>query len=84
MTGPQPRNCIVGDCASRFPYREECALVASGCCARDMLACARRWPDGVHFPMDLAPGGNPFVNAMQVAGLVRVRDEVTYPVGEPS
>lgn len=32
---------------------------------------------GAQFPMDLAPGGNPFVNAMEREGLVRVRHNAT-------
>ena len=77
MTGPMPMNCIVGECASGFAYREECALVISGCCARDMLTSARQSTDGVQFPMDLTPGGNPFVNALKLHGLVRVRGNTT-------
>ena len=78
MTGPQPMACVVGECASGFAYREECALVASGCCAREMLARANRSPNGVHYPMDLGPGGNSFVNALEAAGLVRIHYEITY------
>ena len=84
MTGPKATSCIVGECASSFPYREECALVASGCCARDMLAAAARWPDGVHFPMDLAPGGNPFVNALERENFVTVNHEITRAVPSPT
>lgn len=77
MTGPKPMACVVGECASGFAYREECALVVSGCCARDMLASARQSTDGVQFRMDLTPSGNPFVNALTLHGLVRVRGNTT-------
>lgn len=77
MTGIQPRNCAVGQCASSFPYKDECGLVASGCCARNVLDTAKAL-DGARFPMDLRPGGNPFVKALEASGLVRVRHEITY------
>lgn len=80
MSGPKPMNCALPKCASEFLYHQECGLVASGCCAREMLSAAARNPDGVHFPMDLRPGGNPFVNAMEAAGLVRVRGEITQVI----
>lgn len=76
----KPRDCAVDECASGFPYHDECALVASGCCAREMLAALAKSPDGCHFPLDLRPGGNPFVNALEAAGLARVREPLTYPV----
>lgn len=77
MTGPQPRNCIVGECASGFPYKDECGLIPDGCAARRMLTAAAG-ADGARFPMDLSPGGNPFVNAMVARGLVRVRGQITH------
>lgn len=84
MTGPKPNACIIGECASSFSYREECALVASGCCARDMLASAKRYPDGARFPMDLVPGGNPFANALKRKGFVRIYHNVTTPTPTPA
>jgi hypothetical protein len=42
-----------------------------------MLTAARQSADGVQFPMDLTPGGNPFVNALKLHGLVRVRGNTT-------
>lgn len=77
MTGLKPMNCAVGQCASSFMYKDECALVSSGCCARTMLDMLASQPDGAHFPMDLTPGGNPFIRAMEAAGLVHVDDDVT-------
>jgi hypothetical protein len=81
MTGPKPMACVVGKCASVFAYREECAIVVSGCCARDMLTSARQLTDGVQFPMDLTQGGNPFVNALELHGLVRIRGNTTIARG---
>lgn len=77
MNGPKPMNCVVGACASEFLYKDECGLSPSGCLAREMLSIAGKEPDGVHFPMDLRPAGNRFVNALEAAGLVRVRGNIT-------
>lgn len=82
MSGITARNCILAECASGHPYKDECGLLPSGCCARDMLATARREATGAHFPMDLRPGGNPFVNAMEDAGLVRVRGCLTFAIDQ--
>jgi hypothetical protein len=76
----KPIDCAVGECASAFPYHDECALVANGCCAHGMLSKLATAPDGLAFPLDLAPGGNPFVNAMEAKGLARVRGYLVYPV----
>ena len=79
MSGPQPQNCILGECASRFSYKDECGLISNGCAARRMLEVASK-ADGAHFPMDLSPGGNPFVNALEARGLVRVRHDITFTI----
>jgi hypothetical protein len=42
-----------------------------------MLAAAAKHEEGVKFPMDLHPGGNPFVNALERRGLVSVHHDVT-------
>lgn len=76
MNGPKPISCVAGECVSEFPYRDECALTASGCCAWDVLIAAAKLGDA-HYPMDLRPGGNPFVNALERAGLVRVVGDIT-------
>lgn len=77
MSGIHAQNCAVAGCVSGFPYKDECALVKSGCCAREMLSACARNTDGLRFPMDLAPGGNPFVNALKAEGFVLVADGVT-------
>lgn len=79
MTGPKPQACIVGDCASGFPYKDECGLISNGCAARRMLEAASR-TEGACFPMDLSPGGNPFVNALEARGLVRVGHDITFAI----
>ena len=73
----KPQNCIVGDCASRFPYKDECAMVPTGCCARYMADNLAQAPDGLHYPLDLGLDGNEFVKALVSAGLATVHGKIT-------
>lgn len=76
------QNCAVHACVSSFPYKDECGLVSTGCCVRDMLTSLKRAPDGAAiFAMDLQPSGNPFVTAMEAAGLVRTFGAITRLTG---
>jgi hypothetical protein len=64
--------CLLGECVSSFGWQGECALIFDRCCARHMVAqLAKAGREGCLFPLDLRPGGNPFVNGLVNAGLAR-------------
>lgn len=76
MSGPKPTACLIGKCASEFPYKDECGLTLTGCCAERIVNAARQI-GGARFPMDLRPEGNPFLNALEKMGFVRVSADST-------